>query len=191
MQNLLFAARPLANDVLSTLVFALLVALKIDLRVAVGLSVAVGAGQIALALHRRRPVAALQWMSLGLVMVFGAASLVTDDIRFVMIKPSIIYLVIGATMLQRGWMLRYVPPVAVGRVDDVMTAFGYVWATLMFATAAANLVVAYAFTPHWPAFVAVVPMGSKLVLFAIQFRTVGAVARRRIRGAQAACPAAT
>jgi hypothetical protein len=54
----------------------------------------------------------------------------------------------------------------------------------MFATGAANLVVAYAFPQHWPAFVAVVPMGSKLVLFAVQFRTVGAVARRRIRGAQ-------
>ena len=34
-------------------------------------------------------------MSLGLVVVFGGASLVTHDPRFIMLKPTLIYAVIG------------------------------------------------------------------------------------------------
>jgi hypothetical protein len=56
MQNLLFAARPLANDFLSTIAFALLVALKVDVRIAIAASMVIG--QIALQLRRSRPVAA-------------------------------------------------------------------------------------------------------------------------------------
>lgn len=189
MSNLAYAARPLLADFLSTLVFVALVVLKVDVRLAVVAATAVGVGQVVVLKLRGRPVASLQWLSLGLVLVSGAASLLTHDPRFVMAKPTVVYLIVAGAMLQRGWMLRYLPPAAAGHAEDVMVAFGYVWAGLMAFTAVANLVVAAAFTASWAAFVAVFPLGSKLGLFAVQYGVVRRVARRRILAAGAGRPA--
>lgn len=186
MSALLYAIRPLALDFLATIVFLVLVALKVDPSIAATGAIAIGVGQVVFMKLTGRPVAALQWMGLGLVLVFGGASLLTHDIRFLMVKPTIVYLLIGGVMLQRGWMLRYLPPVAAGHGEDVMIAFGYVWAALMLTTAVANAVVAIAFTSHWVAFMAVVPMASKFALFAIQFVVTRTIVRRRVIAARQA-----
>ncbi|WP_421932672.1 inner membrane-spanning protein YciB [Phenylobacterium sp.] len=186
MHPLLYAARPLVMDFLATIVFLILVALKVDPTLAAGVAIAIGVGQVAVLKLTGRPVAPLQWLGLGLVLVFGTASLLTHDIRFLMVKPTVIYLLIGGAMLQRGWMLRYMPPIAAGHAEDVMVAFGYVWAGLMFLSAVANAVVAIAFTDHWVAFMAIFPMASKIALFAVQYLTTRAVVRRRILAARAA-----
>ncbi|MFN3523308.1 MAG: septation protein IspZ [Phenylobacterium sp.] len=183
MNPLLHAARPLLADFLSTLVFVVLIALKVDVVWAVAAAAGVGLGQVALLKLRGAPVAALQWLSLALVLVSGAASLFTHDPRFVMAKPSVVYLIVSAAMLQRGWMLRYMPPVAAGHAEDVMIAFGYVWAGLMALSAAANLVVAVAWPHHWAAFMAVFPLASKAGLFGVQYLTTHRIVRRRIRSA--------
>lgn len=178
MSNLVHAGRALATDLLPTLVFAALIALKVDVVVATVASMAVSVGQIALQVMLRRPVAPLQWASLGLVVTFGAAGVLTHDPRFLMAKPTLVYATVGAVMLKRGWMLRYLPPAAVEHGRPAQIVFGYVWAALMFATAAANLVIATAFPALWPAFLASVPTASKIVLFAVQFVTVRHIAIR-------------
>jgi intracellular septation protein A len=185
MNAFVFAARPLLADFLSTLVFVILMALHVDVVVAIAAATALGAGQVIYLKLRGRPVASLQWLSLGLVLVSGAASLLTHDPRFVMAKPSVIYLLVAWAMLERGWMLRFVPPVARGHVEDVMIGFGYVWAGLMVFSAAANLAVAVFWTPQWTLFVSVFPLASKAALFLVQFAVVRAHAKRRIRAAQA------
>jgi intracellular septation protein len=185
MKSFAYAARPLMEDFFSTLVFVVLNALHVDVRIAVACAAGIGVAQLAWRLMLRLPVAALQWMSLGLVLVFGAASFFTHDPRFVMVKPSIIYVVIGCAMLQKGWMLRYMPPVAAGHGDAMMTAFGYVWAGLMFVSAIANAVVAIAYTAHWTAFVATFPLASKVALFLIQYAVVRMEVRKRIRSQMA------
>lgn len=191
MKTFAHAARPLLLDFLSTLVFVALMALKVDVRVAVVAGAAVGVGQVAYLIVRRRPVALMQWMSLGLVLASGGASFLTHDPRFVMAKPTIILLIVAAGMMQRGWMLRYIPPVAAGRADDVMIAFGYVWAGLMALSAVANLVVAVFFTPWWTAFIAIVPLASKIGLFVVQYATVRLVIVRRMRAEPAAAAQAS
>jgi intracellular septation protein len=180
MHSFLYAIRPLLLDFLATLVFIILVALKVDPTIAAASAIAIGVGQVVFMKLTGRPVAALQWMGLGLVLVFGGASLLTHDTRFLMVKPTVVYLLIGGVMLQRGWMLRYLPPVAAGHGEDVMIAFGYIWAGLMLTTAVANAVVAIAFTSHWVAFMAVVPMASKFGLFAIQYLVTRTIVRRRV-----------
>lgn len=190
----MYAFRPLLSDFLSTIVFVVLTAiLKLEVRTAVLIASAVGVAQVLIQLIRRKPVPALQWAGLGLVLVFGAASFLTKDPRFVMVKPSIIYVAIGTVMLKPGWMLRYMPPIARGHGDKVMTIFGFVWAGLMFATAAANAVIAIAFTSLWAGFIAIVPTVSKLALFGVQYATVRTIVRRKIiaeraLAAQAAAP---
>lgn len=182
MSGLIYALRPLAWDFLSTIIFAALTAMHVDVRTAAAISWSAGLAQVLAMRLMRRPVPHLQWAGLGLALVFGAASMLTNDPRFVMVKPTLIYLAVAAVMLKRGWMLRYLPPIASGHADALMIRWGYAWSGLMFATGLANLVVAVWFTAAWPAFLAVVPMASKLGLFAIQYVTV----RRHVRGKIAA-----
>jgi intracellular septation protein A len=172
VNNLVYAGRALATDLLPTLVFAALVALKVDVVVATGASIAVGVAQIVLMKIASRDISRLQWASLALVLTFGTASILAHDPRFLMAKPTIVYAIVGVVMLQRGWMLRYMPPVAQGYGEPAMIAFGYVWAGLMFVSGIANLVFALALPALWPAFLAVFPLVSKIALFAIQYVTV-------------------
>jgi intracellular septation protein len=180
MNSLLFAARPLVSDFLPTIVFAVLIALHVDVRIATSAALLAGILQVTIQRLRRQKIERLQWASLGLVMVFGTLGIMTNDPRFLMAKPTIIYLAIGAVMLKRGWMLRYLPPISQGRAEPMMLRFGYVWAGLMFATALANFAVAVALPKLWPAFIAVVPMASKIALFAIQYLTIRFFVKRQI-----------
>ena len=193
MNSLLYALRPLASDFLPTIAFAALVALHVDVRVATAGALAVALAQMAVQrLVLKRPIPLLQWASIGLVVVFGAAGIVTNDARFLMIKPSIIYVAIGVVMLKRGWMLRYLPPIAGGHAEGLMIGWGYAWSGLMFVSAIANLVVAWTLPALWPAYLAVVPMASKLALFAVHYGSVRFIVRRKIlaeRQAQAASAA--
>jgi intracellular septation protein A len=180
MNNLLYAARPLISDFFPTIVFAMLVALHLDVRTATAAALLIGVAQVAIQRLRGRRIQLLQWASLGLVVVFGTLGVMTNDPRFLMAKPTIIYIAIGAVMLKPGWMLRYLPPISQGRAEPMMIRFGYVWAGLMFVTALANLAVAVLAPSWWPAFVAVVPLASKIALFAIQYLTVRYFVRRQV-----------
>ena len=185
MQNLMRAARPLGNDLLSSLLFAALVALKVDAQIATLAAIGFGVGHVALWRVLGKPIAPLQWASLALVLTFGTAGLFLHDARFLMAKPTVIYLILAVMMLKRGWMLRYMPPIAVGHSEAVMVSFGYVWAGLMALTAVANLVIAVSFPNLWPAFLAVFPTVSKIGLFAVQFATVRHLTIRSVRARRA------
>lgn len=49
----------------------------------------------------------MQWLGLGLVLGAGAAALTAGSPRIVVLKPSVFYLIVGAVMLKRGWMLSH------------------------------------------------------------------------------------
>lgn len=185
MGNLIHAGRALGTDLFPTLVFAILVALKVDVVMATAASIAVGVAQIAFMRATKRDISRLQWASLFLVLVFGTASILARDARFLMAKPTVVYAIVGVVMLQKGWMLRYLPPIAEGHGRGAMIAFGYVWAGLMFVTAAANLATAILFPAIWPAFLAIFPTVSKIALFAVQYVTVRHLSIRSARAAGA------
>jgi intracellular septation protein len=131
----------------------------------------------------------MQWMSLFLVLGAGTATLLTDDPRFVMLKPTVIYCVVGIVMLKPGWMNRYLPPVAMEIVPDIAVVFGYVWAGLMFFSACLNLIVAMSFdVVTWSAFMSVYGIVSKVLLFLIGFATMRTIGRRRRRAQMAPVP---
>jgi intracellular septation protein len=186
MKDFLSAARPVLSDFLATIAFAALVALKVDVRLATGAAIAIGLAQIVILRLRGRRADLLQWASIGLVVVFGSVSLMTHDPRYLMAKPSIIYLAIAVVMLKRGWMVRYLPPIAGEHGAPLMIAWGYVWAGLMFVTAAANLAVAVLAPQAWPLFIAVFPLASKFALFTVHYVSMRLVVGRKVRAAMAA-----
>ncbi len=122
-------------------------------------------------------------MSLFLVLGAGAVTLITHDPRFVMIKPSVIYVVVGIVMLRRGWINRYLPPIAIELVPDIAVVLGHVWSGLMFLSAALNLIVALNFSVvTWSVAMSIWGIVSKAALFLIGYvimRTVGAARHRR------------
>ena len=184
MSPLLQSARLLVSDLASTLVFLAVLLATQDLLLAVGLGIGLGVAQIAWLLARRKPIDAMQWLSLGLVVVSGAATLLTRDARFVMLKPSVIYCVVGAFMLRPGWMNRYLPPIAVELVPDLAFGFGFAWAGLMFASAALNIALALALDAlRWSIAMAVWGIASKVALFVLQYVTMRTVGLRRRRAA--------
>ena len=160
------------TDLLSTLVFVAFFFLIGDIYIATGAAILVGAGQIAFFRLTGRPVDAMQWMSLALVIVFGSATLYLHDPRFIMVKPSIIHFAIAAVMLRRGWMRRYLPPVASANLSQTMIdGWGYAWAMLMIGLGVSNIVIASSCSPAvWGYFISFGAIGAKLAMFALHTR---------------------
>jgi intracellular septation protein len=126
----------------------------------------------------------MQWLSIGLVVVSGAATMLTSDARFVMLKPTVIYCIVGAYMLRPGWMNRYLPQIAVQVVPDIAYIFGFAWAGLMFLSAALNIGLALMLDPvSWSAAMSIWGIASKVALFLIQYATMRFVGRRRAMAA--------
>ena len=181
----------LAYDMVASLFFVGLYALTRSLPISVGVGIAVGVAQIGWDLARRRPIEAMQWLSLALVIIGGLSAIIAHDMRIVLMKPSLVYVIVGVTMLKRGWMNRYLPPEAQQWVPDLGERWGYAWAGLMFLSAAINLVAAFRLSfVEWGAVMSVWALGSKITLFAVQFTTMRWIGRRRAMRAMAASPVA-
>jgi intracellular septation protein len=187
------ALRQLAEDFLSSFVFLGFYLATGSLPLAVGVGMAVGVAQFALARWRGRRLEAMQWLSFGLVIVLGAISLITNDTRFIMAKPSFIHFAIGAVMLRRGWMDRYLPPLVKDNLpQQVIVLTGYAWAALMFALGLANLYFAANYSPIvWGYFLSIGATGAKIVAFFAQYVVFQILVRRRLRTPPRALPGTT
>lgn len=181
MKNFLHAAMLLLLDMASTIFFLIVFSFTHNVRLAVGLGMALGLAQIGIQFARRKPIATMEWLSLFLVIGSGTATLLTNDPRFVQFKPSAIYAIVGLVMLKPGWMNRYLPPIAQIVMPDVATVVGFFWAGLMFASAVTNAVVAMNFSlATWAWFMPMFGMVSKLTLFLGGFTTMRFIGRRRV-----------
>jgi intracellular septation protein len=182
VKELIHSGRALLADFASTLFFLALYALTGSIVISVTAGMALALGQIGWHLARKQPVDALQWISLVTVMAAGAATLFTHNPVFVMLKPSVIYVLVGWAMLKRGWMLRYLPTIAMETVPDMAVRFGYIWAGLMFFSAALNLVLALSLgVVAWGTAMTVWATGSKIALFVFQYALMKTIGRRRYR----------
>lgn len=181
MKTLLYALGPMLFDSLGVLVFAVLLVVGVGIVPATIAGTVVALAVVGYELARGNKVAALQWISLASVLLTAAATLLTGDPRFVMAKPTIVYLIVGAVMLRRGWLNRYIMPEQRALVGDVMDRFGMIWAALMFISAGLNLVVAIFFTAWWPLFIGIFPLASKFGLFAVHIAVVHFIGQARLR----------
>ena len=71
-------------------------------------------------------------------------------------------------------------------VPDIACIFGFVWAGLMFGSAALNIVLALTLDPMtWSAAMSIWGIASKVALFLIQYAMMTTIGRRRGRAAAA------
>src|ERR1700744_1389842 len=132
----------LGSDFFSTILFAAVYFATGSIALATPIGIAGAIFQVIRARMTGQELGFMTWASLGLVIVLGTATLLTNDPRFVLAKPSIAHFAIGAIMFKRGWMLRYVPPIVAETIPEYVTIAGFSWAVLMFALGLGTIAVA-------------------------------------------------
>lgn len=174
--------RQLFVDFFSTIVFLAVYAATGDILIATVVAIAGAIGQFVRARIKQQKLDIMTWASLGLVVVLGGATLLTKDPRFVLVKPAIGHFAIGAIMLRKGWMLRYLPPMVRDNIPDLAIRAGYAWAALMFILGIG--VIAFAMTGDvklWAFYVTVIAIGAKVLAFAIQYVVFRIIITRKLR----------
>lgn len=174
----------LAADFLSTILFLVVYGVTGDVLIATGAAILTAIAQVVYARVTGNELSFMTYASCGLAIVLGVTTLLTNDPRFVLAKPSIGHFAIGAIMLRRGWMLRYLPPIVVETIPEQVTRAGYLWAVLMFVLGAG--VIAVAATGDiklWAIYVSFVAVGAKIAAFAIQYVIFRILVTRRRRAA--------
>jgi intracellular septation protein len=175
----------LGTDFLSTIVFVAIYWITGNVVLATGVAIAGAIVQVIHARIKGRQLGFMTYASLALVIVLGSATLLTADPRFVLAKPAIAHFAIGAIMLKRGWMLRYVPPIVTETIPEYVTFAGYAWAVLMFALGAGTIAVALTGDMKlWTIYVSVVAIGAKVAAFAVQYVAFRLLVTSRLRAAR-------
>jgi intracellular septation protein A len=177
----------LLSDLLSAILFFAIYLITDNIVAAAAIAIAVGVTQLAAKKLAGRRIEPMQWMILGLVLVLGTATMLTQSPRFMMVKPSIGHLAVALIMLKRGWMTRYLPEIAAQNLPEhVIVAAGYAWAGLLAAIGIVNLgFAAYGDVAVWAWFISVGSIGAKIAAFAAQYVVFRMMLRRRLAQAPA------
>ncbi|MGO9361354.1 MAG: inner membrane-spanning protein YciB [Xanthobacteraceae bacterium] len=173
--------RKLVADFLSTIAFVVVLLVTDSVLIATGFAIASSVAQFVYARVKGQSLNVMAWASLGLVIVLGSATFLTNDPRFVLMKPAIAHFAIGAIMLKPGWMTRYMPPLVRDNAPDLPLAAGYCWAALMFVLGAGTIAVAITGDlALWAFYISVVAVGAKVAAFAIQYLAFRLIMARRL-----------
>jgi intracellular septation protein A len=174
----------LGADFFSTILFLAIYLTTDNVLLATGVAIAGAIAQVIYARVKLKPLGYMTWASLALVIVLGCVTLLTHDPRFVLAKPAIGHFAIGAIMLKRGWLLRYLPPMVAETIPEYVTFAGYAWAALMFALGAGTVGIAMTGDMKlWTFYVTVVLVGAKIAAFAIQYIAFRLLIGSRLRTA--------
>jgi intracellular septation protein len=174
----------LGADFFSTILFLAIYLATDNVLLATGVAIAGAVAQVIYSRVKGNPLGYMTYASLALVIVLGSATLLTHDPRFVLAKPAIGHFAIGAIMLKRGWMLRYLPAIVTDNIPEYVTVAGYAWAALMFALSAGTIGVALTGDMKlWTFYVTVVLVGAKLAAFAVQYVAFRLMIGSRLRAA--------
>ena len=177
----------LATDFFSTIVFLVVYLVTDNIVLATSVAIAGSIAQVIYSRIKGQELSFMTWASLGLVIVLGGATILTSDVSFVLAKPAIAHFAVGAIMLKRGWMLRYMPPLVAETIPEYVTFAGFAWAALMFALGAGTIAIAMTGDLKlWTIYVSVVAVGAKIAAFAVQYVVFRLAVTSRIRAARIA-----
>src|SRR5438270_13273787 len=176
----------LGADFFSTILFVAIYLSTDNVLLATAVAIAGAIAQVIYSRFKGKELGYMTWASLALVIVLGSATLLTNDPRFVLAKPAIGHFAIGAIMLKRGWLLRYMPPIVAETIPEYVTIAGYAWAALMFALGSGTIAVASTGDLKlWAFYVSVVLIGAKLAAFGVQYVAFRLLVTTRLRAARA------
>ncbi|MGZ5038973.1 MAG: septation protein A [Usitatibacter sp.] len=121
-----------------------------DIFIATGVAIAATVLQIGWVLAHRRRVTPMQWTSLGIIVIFGGATLILRDETFIKWKPTVLYWVTGLAFLGA---LAFKANLVKGLIGEgielpapVWTRLAVAWGAFFLFQGALNLWVAFHFS---------------------------------------------
>ncbi|MCB5362468.1 septation protein A [Pusillimonas sp. CC-YST705] len=119
-----------------------------DIFTATAVAMVAGVGQIAWLKIKRSTIEPMHWVNLGIILVFGGATLFFHDDTFIKWKPTVLYWLFGLALLLGKWLFgRNVIQGVMGKQitlpDPVWTRLNLAWALFFFVSGALNLYVAF------------------------------------------------
>lgn len=130
----------------------------VDIFFATGAAMAATLVQLAWSWLKHRKVEKLMWINFGAIMFFGGLTLLLQDKRFIMIKPTIVYWIISSAMLISHYFFRKNPiklmmAAHFDAPEAVWTRWLVNWVIFFGALGILNLFVAHGFsTDVWVKF---------------------------------------
>jgi len=148
---------------------------------ATGAAMAAAVAQIAWLKATGRATEAMHWINLGVIVVFGGATLLLHDDVFIKWKPTVLYWLFGGALLGARWFLgrnlvRQLLGARVAMPDAVWDRMNTSWAVFFVAAGALNLFVAFSgrFTEsQWVGFKVFGLMGLMLAFVILQSLWLG------------------
>jgi intracellular septation protein len=151
------------------------VAFKVfDIYIATGVVIAATMAQIAWVWHRHGKVDTMLWVSLGLVVVFGGATLILHDETFIKWKPTILYWLFAVTLFCSAQffgknLIRAMLDKQMELPETLWPRLNYAWIGFFAVMGVVNLWVAFNFsTDTWVSFKLFGGMGLMIVFIVLQ-----------------------
>lgn len=145
-----------------------------DIYVATAVAMAASIVQIGWVWLRHRKVDKMLWVSLGVILVFGSATLLLQDEMFIKWKPTVLYWLFAGTLaIAAAWfkknLIRSMLGEQVTMPDSVWTKLLVSWIGFFAFMGILNLLVAYNFsTDDWVNFKLFGGIGLMLVFVVLQ-----------------------
>lgn len=118
--------------------------------VATGVAIAATIAQIIYLRIKNGKVEPMQWISLGLIVVFGGATLISHNDTFIKWKPTVLYWLMAAALLGSQWLMgknliQKLMSAQVQLPQPVWDKLNYSWAIFFVLMGALNIWVAHQF----------------------------------------------
>lgn len=145
-----------------------------DIYVATGVAIAASVVQVIWLKVRKKRVDGMLWASLGIILVFGGATLFLQDETFIKWKPTVLYWLFAVTLagsatLFRRNLIRMVLSEQLQLPDPVWLRLNWSWVVFFLLMGIANLYVAFNFsTDAWVNFKLFGGMGLMLAFVVVQ-----------------------
>jgi len=121
-----------------------------DIFVATGTAIIATVLQIGWVLVRGKRVTGMQWVSLGVILVFGGATLLLRDETFIKWKPTVLYWLAGVvflgSLLFKQNLVKAVMSECIELPEPVWTKLAIAWGVFFLFKGALNLWVAFTFS---------------------------------------------
>ncbi|HVK56652.1 MAG TPA: septation protein A [Burkholderiales bacterium] len=141
---------------------------------ATAVAIAASFMQIAWLLARGKKVDTMLWISLGIIVVFGGATLLLHNETFIKWKPTVLYwlfatVLLGGKILFRRNLMRVMMEKQITAAEPIWDKLNLSWAGFFATMGAVNLYVAYSFsTETWVNFKLFGSMGMMLLFVILQ-----------------------
>lgn len=145
------AAQQLGSQYLSTIVSGGEVTLaQAPILLATAVAIIATCAQIGWLLARRKPVDNMLWLSLGIIVLFGGATIYFHDEQFIKMKPTVLYwcfalVLLGSQLVLKKNLMKSMMGKQVSLPELVWSRLNLAWAVFFTAMGALNLYIAFNF----------------------------------------------